>query len=306
MRNDPAGLASTDVMITSHLLAHGETTKSLAGKVRSGQLVRVARGVYVATDVWKGANRSERFLAHHVAFHKGSRLSFVFSHTSAAALLGLSLLKVPTTIHITTPERTYPNHPRVRAHARRGALDEWLLGRFRLPVTRLERTALDCALVLPLAEGLVVMDQALARGADKMLIEEMAEASKGRNGAPRARRVVELMDPRAGSVAETLTRLALISMPIPSPRPQCPVRTREGTKYLDFGWEDLRLGLEVDGKAKYFDYRPTDQAVFDERHREKLIIAEGWTVLRTDWNESTREPDRLRHRLMATMQRLRS
>ncbi|WP_256939752.1 hypothetical protein [Arthrobacter sp. BF1] len=43
--------------------------------------------------------------------------------------------------------------------------------------------------------------------------------------------------------------------------------------------------LEFDGKGKYFDYRPTDEAVFLERKRESALLEAGWVVIRIQWKD---------------------
>jgi hypothetical protein len=298
-------ITSSDVMTTRFLLAQGETEKTLSHKIRSGEFTRISRGVYVRADRWHQANERERTIARHLAVWKTTQLSFVFSHASAALFHDISLLRLPDRIHITTPQRTFPSNPLVRAHARPHALADWVRYREGPHVTPLARTAFECSLILPVSEGLIVMDQILARGVDKSEVESMVVRGRGRHGIGRARQVLEHADPRCQSVAETMTRFVLCLPGLPPPVSQQPVRTREGAKHLDFGWPRFKLGLEVDGKSKYFDFAPTDQVVFKERHREKLIVAEGWTILRTNWNEITRDPAGLRLRIAAAMDKLR-
>ncbi|WP_085528969.1 hypothetical protein [Kocuria massiliensis] len=294
-------LTSADVMTTRSLLAQGATEHSLTQKARSGEITRLSRGVYVITNRWKQATEREKAIARHFAVWKTARYPFVFSHASAALLHGINLLRLPDRIHITTPRRTYPHNPRILAHTRSHALDDWVRFQDGPHVTPLVMTAFECSLILPLREGLVVMDQVLARGEEKSSVEALVAQGRRRHGIGRARQVLELADPRCQSVAETLTRLVLSAPGLPRAIPQLPVPTREGMKYLDFGWPRFSIGLEVDGKAKYFDYAPTEQVVFQERHREKLITAEGWAILRTDWNEVTRDPEGLRMRLAVAM-----
>lgn len=48
---------------------------------------------------------------------------------------------------------------------------------------------------------------------------------------------------------------------------------------------EKRVVLEFDGKAKYFDYRPTDEAVLLERQRESALVEAGWAVIRLEWKD---------------------
>ncbi|HEY8295717.1 MAG TPA: hypothetical protein VIG41_10290, partial [Micrococcaceae bacterium] len=68
----------------------------------------------------------------------------------------------------------------------------------------------------------------------------------------------------------------------------------------DFAWPDLMLILEFDGKGKYFDYRPTGEALYEERRRERILMEQGWRFLRIEWADLDR-PDELRRRLQAAM-----
>lgn len=305
MQGQRLSLTPADVHTTRALLATGMTEKALAQKVRSGEITRILRGVYTRADRWREASDRERLIARHIAVWKKARFPFVFSHVSAALLHGVSMLRLPDRIHITTPGRVFPNDPLIAAHARPDALVEGARYQHGRHMTPLVVTAFECSLILPVREGLVIMDQVLARSKDKSLVEGLVERGRRRHGIGRAGQVLELADSRCQSVAETLTRYVLCMPGLPAPVPQQPVSTREGVKYLDFGWPEFTLGLEFDGKSKYFDYGPTDQVVFMERHREKLIEAQGWKVLRTDWNEVTRDPEGLRQRLAAEMEKRR-
>ena len=78
------------------------------------------------------------------------------------------------------------------------------------------------------------------------------------------------------------------------------VVTQQGLHRLDFAWEDHKVALEFDGKTKYFDYRPTDEVVFQERRREKALMADGWTIVRIEWPELAKEAA-LKRRILAAL-----
>ncbi len=79
------------------------------------------------------------------------------------------------------------------------------------------------------------------------------------------RKVLANVDARSESPGETLTRDLLRELLIEPPALQHWIQTRQGRHRVDFAWADRRVVLEFDGRSKYFDYRPTDQAVFMER-----------------------------------------
>jgi very-short-patch-repair endonuclease len=76
---------------------------------------------------------------------------------------------------------------------------------------------------------------------------------------------------------------------IKPPEPQFRVKTRVGSHRLDFAWEEEKLALEFDGKTKYFDYKPTDEVIFEERRREKALMEDGWRFIRIEWKDLFQE-----------------
>ena len=72
---------------------------------------------------------------------------------------------------------------------------------------------------------------------------------------------------------------------MPAPALQYEIPTSRGLFRADFAWPDLLVILEFDGGSKYFDYRPTSEALLLERQREVALMEVGWTVVRTRWAE---------------------
>jgi very-short-patch-repair endonuclease len=69
------------------------------------------------------------------------------------------------------------------------------------------------------------------------------------------------------------------------------VESRAGRHRLDFAWKKQKLALEFDGRTKYFDYGDTDEALFQERRREKALMEEGWRFIRIEWRDLFREQE---------------
>lgn len=184
-----------------------------------------------------------------------------------------------------------------------GAITE----KYGLPVTTLEQTVVDCSRTLPYEPALIVAEHALYMGADRHLMLSMAQELTGHKNVANTRSVLEHASPLSESAGETRTLDFLRRMRIPLPAQQVEVRTHLGLHRLDFAWEDCKLALEFDGKTKYFDYRPTDEVVFEERRREKVLMADGWTFVRIEWADLGNEPA-LKRRIMAALRsaRLRS
>ncbi len=135
---------------------------------------------------------------------------------------------------------------------------------------------------------MVIADQALRRGADPRILQDYLDSGRITRGARRLRQVLGAMDKRSESVGETRTRLLLDKSGVQKPVLQLEVETPIGTFRGDFGWPEQKVILEFDGRAKYFDYAPTEEVIFEERRREKALIAMGWDVVRIEWSHLRR------------------
>jgi very-short-patch-repair endonuclease len=171
-----------------------------------------------------------------------------------------------------------------------------------LRVTSLERTVVDCAMMLGYRQALVLTDHALRLGADKALMERMAEGLQGRRGIRTLRLALANADSRSESAGETLTRELLIRLKLPLPEPQVAVAARAGRYRLDFAWKEQKVALEFDGKTKYFDYKPAAEVLFQERQREKELTENGWTFVRVTWADLFREHE-FKSRILAALRR---
>lgn len=154
-----------------------------------------------------------------------------------------------------------------------------------LRVTTLERTVVDCCLTLSYRQALILTDHALRLGASKELLQQMATKRQRHRGVRNLRKVLAHADARSESPGETLTRDLLRELNIEAPQLQVWIDTRRGRYRVDFAWPEKRVVLEFDGRGKYFDYRPTDEAVLLERKRESALVEAGWTVLRIEWKD---------------------
>lgn len=290
----PALPGSGNLWRTGQLQEKGLNSRAIKALVLHGKLVRLRHGCYIRAELWEKQTppvRSKQLiLAHAHGTLTTSAGGYVYSHTSAARLHGLHLWAVDDTIHLLLPGN--PSSERlgkdVRGHTRPWTASEVItVGGLR--VTSLERTVVDCAMMLGYRQALVLTDHALRLGADNALLESMAEGLEGRRGVRTLRRALTHADPRSESAGETLTRELLTRLKLPLPEPQVAVGTRAGRYRLDFAWKEKKVALEFDGKTKYFDYRPTAEVLFQERQREKALTENGWTFVRVTWADLFRE-----------------
>ncbi|MFC8801803.1 hypothetical protein ACFT2C_29085 [Promicromonospora sp. NPDC057138] len=247
-----------EVEIPTVALALEHNRNKLAAAARTGEVLRVRRGAYcvpdeIHVDGPSGAPREARkkALARARALHSQLRAKHVFSHTSAALLLGCRVWTTPQETHIY-------QHYRASGHAADDVQRySWTLApedvteAAGLPVTSLARTVVDCARTLHPLEALVIADSALALGADRAELLAMLDAQTGRRGIQRARLVIELADAGPQSAWETWVRYELLRAGLPRPATQMPVQTDAGLFHTDLGYEQWALGIEFDGQVKY-------------------------------------------------------
>ena len=279
-----------DLWRTSELEGAGFNARAIAALVRAGELVRLRRGCYIRGSTWAAQKRTVRS-RQLVAAHAHGTLStsagrMVYSHTSAARLHRLFLWNVDDRVHITQskPPSSVSHGRDVVPHTRSLAADE-LVTVDGLPCTSLERTVVDCCLMVGYGQALIIMDNALRMGARTDKLWEMCGSLAGRSGVVTLRRALENADARSESPGETLTRALLKRLGIEMPELQVEVSTSQGSYRIDLAWKGKKVAMEFDGKIKYFDYAPTDEVIYRERQREKALMEQGWVFIRLEWRD---------------------
>lgn len=267
----------------------GLTIHELLKASREGEWDRLRRGAYIRGQEPDDRRRHLLLIA---ATLPEVRDGSVVSHASAAVLHGLP---VPT--H--QLDRVWMTRE-VGGHGRRGAVLHLRHCRLSpdevtevggVPVTTLARSVIDLARNSTLEWGVIAADAALASGLDRMQLLEAASRARGWPGARRAERAALFADGRAQSPLESVSRLQLARLGVPTPVSQFPVWL-DGrlVATTDFGWEEERLVGECDGRAKYGQLlRPGEQAedaVMREKRREEKIRAAGYWIVRWGWEEA--------------------
>jgi predicted transcriptional regulator of viral defense system len=284
----------TDVTIPGVLLAREQDKNQLAKECRRGALIRVRHGAYcdaheihVDGPESSSAPREKRNkeLARARALHSQLRSDHVFSHATAALLLGCLVWTVPDTTHIYQRYRASGRSAKDITRHRGKLPPDDVTTVDGLPVTSLARTVVDCALALHPLEALVIADSALASGVKREDLLKMLDGRSGQRGIRRARLIIELADGGAQSAWETWVRYELLRAGLPRPTTQMPVQTNRGTFHTDLGYEQWALGIEFDGLIKYRTdgVRPGHdpaQEFMEEKNRDEAIRRAGVTLER--------------------------
>jgi very-short-patch-repair endonuclease len=263
-------------MITrSQLLEAGVGSSAIGRRARTGRLRRIHRGVYLVGPILPPWG-----LEMAAVLACGPRACL--SHVSAARLWGLAPDDDAGPIHVRVPGGHGGDRTGIRVHSTEAlAPDERRLIN-RIPVTAPGRTLLDMATVVSRTE----LEGAVARAERKGLIDRnglsaLVEGSKGRQGTPALRGIVEAGAAFTRSEAERRFLELVRKARLPPPESNVMVHGYE----VDFFWRKERIVVEVDG-YRYHSSRPTFES---DRRRTAHLAAHGLQVIRLTWRQIAEE-----------------
>lgn len=250
----------------------------IRGEVRLVGHRRVSHGLYL--PLHEGLTDDEEFIRELKAYQLVLAPSAVFTHLTAARLLGWRLPKLPEQVPVFAAVNTNDERPR-----RHGLICSRLVrvprphqGMSGLPVDEAEEILLRAARDLGLLDLVVLIDSALAKG--HLDPRRMASVlASGRPGVRMLRAAYALSDHRAESAPESLLRIFHGTIEVPV-RPQAELFDAQGTS---IGRADLLvLGTwflhEYDGAH----HRDKDQHRADLRRERALsgtsYVRRGFTL----------------------------
>jgi hypothetical protein len=225
----------------------------------------------------------------------------VVSHGSAAQVWQMPT-PTPPRPEISVPHgvRARPG-PRIRLHRIPVAAEdvEVVSG---LPVTSRQRTILDCLLSLPPSQGRTLLDRALQRGWVQLpAIAAAVHDARGRWGIVRARTVLSGADPGTASDAERVAQALLVAGGVTGWVSGYPlVVGGRVVAVLDIAFPEALLAIEIDGWAWHSD----PERFQDDRRRQNVLVAAGWTVLRFTWADLIERPEHVLATVVRTLAQL--
>lgn len=256
---------------------------------RNGELTRIARGLYVATDQWKSLRPWERHavLAHAVGSRGGGEI--VLTHESAALILGLSILgPLPAKAQVVVERGSGgPHGGEVDTRTTTSWAEPIRVG--NVWVTPPARTVVDLAATQSFESALIAADSALRQGL--VTPEELAvevERAAGRPGIRRIRAVIERADGNSGAASESLSRARMYQLGARIPILQKRFTIGGVTYYVDFYWEDEDAIGECDGALKYkrADGSANPEAFLAEKRREDSLRGQVRAFKRWGWDDA--------------------
>ncbi len=171
-----------------------------------------------------------------------------------------------------------------------------------MAVTSLGRTVVDLCRTLPMRRAVAIGDAALVSGLPVSELADVASRCLGWPGMGNARQALEFLDARSESVGESVSRVAMWEVGVPTPTLQYEVFGLDGgfVGRSDFAWPEFRTLGEFDGRIKYGrllnDGQTAGDVIVDEKRREDALRELGWQIVRWLW-EDLRHPQVLRERL---------
>jgi hypothetical protein len=140
-----------------------------------------------------------------------------------------------------------------------------------VPVTNLERTAVDIALDLPTPEALITVDAALRRGADPSLMAAILADLGPVPGCHRARQTLSWGDAHSESPLESRGRGELLLQRVPRPWSNVTFRFEGVEVRPDHWWDELGIAGEADGRGKYDRPMATADPIWTEKLRQEWL-----------------------------------
>lgn len=256
-------------------------------------------GVYVPRAEWEALGPAARHLVRMRAAAPALPFGAVFSHDSAAAVLGIPRLSAwPSRVHATLPSAAADSQ-RVGLTLHAGPVDLDGGAFHGVPFAALPVTAVMQARRADFAEAVVVLDHAVRRGVDADALRQLLDDGP-RWGTARALEALDVCDAAHESVGESFAAARFRQLGIPPVVPQAEFVIGGSVHRVDFWMPSLGVVVEFDGRQKYEDAsmlhgRTGADALWAEKLREDqlraLPVVRGF--IRVTWWHLV-EPERLR------------
>ena len=257
-------------------------------------LARLRRGVYAEAQDWEHLAPWERY-RHRVLAHAAVSPRAVFSHESAAVLLGLPVFGEPRDIHVMSERARNKRVGDVllhgsEAHRELCAVDGVL-------VTDPAHTAVDLGRILAPAQGLAVWDAVLRAGGYVSDLTRIWHRQPSSRNTRTLQWLEQFADPRAESPTESVSRAVISWLGFPTPELQHEFRVEGAADRGDFWWESAQILGESDGLSKYGTEDPLSvlraEKTREDRLRRHVLGLARWT------SAEAYQPEVLRARLRA-------
>lgn len=209
----------------------------------------------------------------------------VFSHTTAAVLLGLRLPEGfrEQGLHVTSIAPTRASKCAGVVGHQSAALIRPIVLSGGIRVTDPVTTWVKLGGYLTVDELVIMADGFLRRKNPLATLDQLraaVDAAAGKRGARRLRAAVELVRPGTDSARETMLRLVVVRAGFPEPIVNLPIVNRYGAviAHGDLAFPEYRVLLEYDGGH----HRSDERQFHIDIDRLDEIMEENWRVIRVN------------------------
>ncbi|HEX4304416.1 MAG TPA: type IV toxin-antitoxin system AbiEi family antitoxin domain-containing protein [Solirubrobacterales bacterium] len=259
----------------------GLTERMVRTRVAHGGLNRLHRGVYAVGH--RALTVESRWMAAALAHGPAA----VLSHRSAGQFWGIYPRRD------IGPEVTAPGSRLGKGGivVHRATLSADEVGRMRgIPVTSVARTMFDLAGMLKEREVERAWNEMEVRGFRlRLSVPDLIERYPGRKGTVLLADLANRETLPVGITRNDLEEafLALIDrFGLPRPRMNAHLAVRDRFYEIDCYWEDEKVAIELDGGAAH----GTTKAFHNDRERDRILTAEGYTTSRITWDHIRQTP----------------
>jgi very-short-patch-repair endonuclease len=264
------------IVARRQLLGLGLGRSAIESRLARGQLHRIRQGAYAVGH--RSLTRYGQWMA--AVLSAGPRA--VLSHRSAAQLWQL-LPMSSIAVEITRPTRFRSRHG-IGGHCSPLPPDEVTIVH-GIPVTAVPRTALDLAATSSKRQVEKALNEIEVHGlADRLSIPDLLERYPRRQGTAMLRAVLADDERLSGITRNELEgRFAALleATDLPRPRLNAHVAVRGRFFEADCLWAEQKVIVELDGGAVH----RTRRAFEKDRERDRLLLTEGWRVIRITWRQ---------------------
>jgi hypothetical protein len=275
----------------------GLTQRAAEYRGKQGSLHRVHRGVYAVGHLSIGRRGALRAAA--LACGEGA----VISHGTAAAFWGLRD-HWPALIDVTGGRQAGRKVAGIRCRRCRYPQPQEIIIRGEIAFTSPARTLVDSAGMLSTASLRRMVERAAVRKLlDLAALDGAIRGAKRRRGISALQTILTDWRTDDGSVPDLRSEFEALVLPRLMarglPRPACNKTLEiDGERLMvDFLWESPRVVVETDGEATH----GTPVAFQRDRHRDQVLVAAGYRVVRATWDQMRDELDAVVHRIARTL-----
>jgi very-short-patch-repair endonuclease len=271
------------VVARGQLLDAGLSPKLVDGRLRSGRLIPLHRGVYAVGHA--RLRREGHWLAAVLAAGPGA----VLSHRDAAGLHDLRPAG-HARIDVSATGRPRPTE-RIAVHRTRVLDAEDVTTVRGIPTTTVARTLVDLAGVVPRDHLARAVKEAERRDLLVAQVEAAMARTRGRRGAGHRalREAIQEHEALGLSGSDSVLEDALLRLVRDAGLPRPAVNSRVEGFRLDAVWRAQRVAVELDGWA----WHGTRDAFERDRERDAILAVAGWRVVRFTHRQVTQRPDRV-------------